>query len=372
MTKGPLTAVLADDVADLRQLYRMILERSGHFRVVAEAGDGATAVELAGEHRPELLLLDVSMPVLDGLEALPRILAVSPTTRVVMLTGFSAARLGPVALQRGAIGYLEKGLTPQQLIAELLTLLGETDAAADVAVAATPLPAAPAQPEPSLDATVLSVVAHEIRNPLSVVQGFASILEQGWGDIDPHEARHLVGRISSNTRYVDGVVRSILTLSSLESGEALLDVTERDPVALVEKLLAPIRDEHPGREILFRVEDRPRPARVDEERFRQVLANLVGNADRYAPAGTPVTVTVRPDAGTAAICVADEGPGIPPESRDQVFERFVRLHRGGNGIGLGLYISRLLMTAMGGDIGIADSDRGTHICCRLATATGDA
>lgn len=374
MTTGALTALLADDVADLRRLYRLVLERTGRFVVVGEAGDGAAAVELAREHQPNLVLLDVSMPILDGLEALPRILSVSPSSRVVMLTGFSADRLAPTALQRGAVGYLEKGLTPAQLVTEVLALLGEPGhedrGRASAAGAGAPANghAASAPPAAAIEQAMLSVVAHEIRNPLNIVQGFASILEKDWERLDPADARHFVERIASNTRYLDGVVRALLTLGSLESGDALLDVRDWDPVELVEELLPVLRDEHPERRIALQVLGQPPVSRVDAERFRQVLSNLVTNADRYSPAGTPVTVTVRSEDGTASVCVGDEGPGIPPEEREHVFERFVRLEQGGGGVGLGLYISRLLMTAMGGTIRVEESATGARICCRLAPA----
>lgn len=362
---GSLTAVLADDVADLRQLYRLVLEGSGRFTVVAEAGDGETAVELARQYQPQLVLLDVSMPVLDGLEALPRILSASPASRVVMLTGFSADRLATAALQRGAVGYLEKGLTPSQLISELLTILGEAPGTS----APPTVPGLRERVDGSLDATVLSAVAHEIRNPLNVVHGFAAILESRWEILDPQEARHLIERIASNTRYLDGVVRSLLSLGSLEAGDALLDLADRDPAAVVEEVLAIVRDEHPDRPVVLDVGEGLRPVRVDVERFRQVLGNLVGNADRYAPPGTSVTVTVRTEGEVTTVCVTDEGPGIPPAERDRVFERFVRLQVGGKGAGLGLYISRLLMKAMGGDLTVADSPAGARLCCRLAAAS---
>lgn len=101
--------VIADDVADLRILLRVALEQTGRFDVVAEAADGARAIIEVEAHRPDLVVLDLSMPVLDGLEALPRILAAAPDTRVVVLSGFSAARMRDQVLSAGAIAYLEKG-----------------------------------------------------------------------------------------------------------------------------------------------------------------------------------------------------------------------------------------------------------------------
>lgn len=115
--------LLADDVGELRALVRLTLERSGEFVVVAEAGNGEEAVEAAAHERPDLVLLDVSMPVMDGLEALPRILEASPATHVVMLSGFAEERLGDEARKLGALAYLEKGVPPWELVNRLLELL---------------------------------------------------------------------------------------------------------------------------------------------------------------------------------------------------------------------------------------------------------
>jgi DNA-binding NarL/FixJ family response regulator len=109
--------LLADDVPDLRFLVRMALEDSGTFTVIAEAEDGVQAVELAGRHKPDLVILDLSMPRQDGLESLPKILATSPRSKVIVLSGFQAERLDPMVRAMGAVSYLEKGLPPAELVA---------------------------------------------------------------------------------------------------------------------------------------------------------------------------------------------------------------------------------------------------------------
>src|SRR5687768_4535597 len=130
MNDVPFRTVLADDVFDLRFMVKLALERSGRFQVVAEAENGDQAVELAKEHQPDLVLLDVSMPVKDGLEALPDIRSVSPNAKVVMLSGFEASRLASTAIASGAAAYLEKGIPPGQLVTELLRILGQDPEAA--------------------------------------------------------------------------------------------------------------------------------------------------------------------------------------------------------------------------------------------------
>lgn len=103
------TVLIVDDVADLRMLLRMSLEFDEDFEVVAEAGDGLEAITQAERHQPDLVVLDLSMPVLDGLEALPRILAVAPAARVIVVSGFAGSRLREPAMAAGAVAYLEKG-----------------------------------------------------------------------------------------------------------------------------------------------------------------------------------------------------------------------------------------------------------------------
>ena len=119
--------VLVDDMVELRGLIRLTLERSGHFRVVGQAGNGREGIEVATATQPDLVLLDVSMPVMDGLEALPILCREVPTTKVVMLSGFSQARLGAEAKARGAVAYVEKGLPPDALVARLLEVLQPPD-----------------------------------------------------------------------------------------------------------------------------------------------------------------------------------------------------------------------------------------------------
>lgn len=124
MTSRTFSVLLADDVADLRLLVKMALESSPHFQVVAEAEDGVEAVELAELHQPDLVLLDISMPRQDGLESLPKLLAASPNSRVVVLSGFQADRLENVTQELGAVSYLEKGAPPAQLIAVAKAAVG--------------------------------------------------------------------------------------------------------------------------------------------------------------------------------------------------------------------------------------------------------
>lgn len=117
-----LRVVIADDVEDLRYLLNRALVASGRFEVVGTASNGRQAIEVATALRPDLTLLDLAMPMMDGLEALPHIRAAVPDGTVVVLSGFDAETMESTALERGAAGYLVKGLSPKRLVDDLIVL----------------------------------------------------------------------------------------------------------------------------------------------------------------------------------------------------------------------------------------------------------
>src|SRR5205085_10100134 len=113
-----------DDTPSLRMLTRLALDDTG-FEVVGEAGDGLAGVNIVKELRPDLVLLDLAMPVMDGLEALPLMRAAVPTTRAVILSGFDRRAMENQVIEAGADGYLQKGTPPDALIQSLRRLFPE-------------------------------------------------------------------------------------------------------------------------------------------------------------------------------------------------------------------------------------------------------
>jgi signal transduction histidine kinase len=120
-TAARTRVLLVDDQVDERLLLRAMLEASGRFEVVAECGDGAEAVAEAARLQPDLVLLDLEMPGVDGLTALPQLREVAPAARTVVLSGYPASRYAAEAVAHGASSYLEKGLEPHDLIERLVS-----------------------------------------------------------------------------------------------------------------------------------------------------------------------------------------------------------------------------------------------------------
>jgi DNA-binding NarL/FixJ family response regulator len=120
---GPkLRVLLVDDVEDLRALLRLLMGQDGRFDVVAEASDGQEALALAELHRPDVVVLDLAMPVMDGMTALPGLRAAVPGVRVVVLSGFPIEEMGPTSADAGAVGYIEKGRNFRSLADDIYEL----------------------------------------------------------------------------------------------------------------------------------------------------------------------------------------------------------------------------------------------------------
>lgn len=114
-----ITVLICDDVVAFRTLIRHVLDGEPGIEVLGEAGDGSEGVAQAAALRPDVVLLDLSMPRCDGLEAMPLIRAVSPDSAIVALSGFTAARLAGPALAGGAQAYLEKGVPLAEIVATI-------------------------------------------------------------------------------------------------------------------------------------------------------------------------------------------------------------------------------------------------------------
>lgn len=125
-----ITVVLCDDVPQLRTLLRYSLEEHPDLRVVGEAGDGKAGIEVIEEQQPDAVVLDLSMPGMDGLQVIPRIRELSPATQIVVFSGFTADRMAAEALQLGAQRYLEKGEDIDTVIATIRLVVAERDAGA--------------------------------------------------------------------------------------------------------------------------------------------------------------------------------------------------------------------------------------------------
>ncbi len=117
--------LVVDDSEELRVVLAILIGAAPDFELVGEAENGRTGIAKAVETRPDVILLDLSMPDMDGLEALPHLRRTVPEARVIVLSGYQRDVMGQRAMEAGALGYIEKGTPPAQLLATLRTMIGD-------------------------------------------------------------------------------------------------------------------------------------------------------------------------------------------------------------------------------------------------------
>jgi PAS domain S-box-containing protein len=348
---GALRVLLADDAADIRLLLRFALDAESGFEVVGEAANGLEAVELAATLQPDLVVLDLSMPVMDGLQAIPELLRVAPATRIVVLSGFDEARMKQVALDLGAHGYLEKGSATTELVSTLAQLFPAH--ALGTAVSAPP------DPESSGGlAFDGDMVVHELRTPLTVITGMLATLRDRMDVLPSATTAELIAAALRNAAQMAELLQAVSDARRASHGELSTSPEPTDIGALVTSAVSDLCAGHN-----WRPAEVTAPlgvvAEVDPGRIRQVLANLLSNAYKFSPPGSPVRVTVAAADGRVEISVCDEGPGVPPERRGELFQKFARLGGEGTGMGLGLFISRAIARAHGGDLTLSEHGKST-------------
>src|SRR3954470_5392244 len=206
-----VSAVVVDDTPDIRMLLTMTLEMDGDIKVVGEAGDGREGVDMATRLQPDVVLIDLAMPVMDGLEALPLIRRACPQTRVVVLSGFEASAMAERVLVAGADGYLQKGLPASEILDHVRRLTGlDGDGQGPVGLASAPTGAPAAPPAPTRARAVPAVAALDPTDAALVSETAAVGLLLLDGPPD--------GRLQ--VRYLNGTARSML---ALDDGSALAD-----------------------------------------------------------------------------------------------------------------------------------------------------
>jgi NtrC-family two-component system sensor histidine kinase KinB len=220
-------------------------------------------------------------------------------------------------------------------------------------------------------AEYLALISHDLRSPVAAVQGHAQLLVRTFSGEGKGESVHAkrARAIVAGARRIEAMIQELLESSRLESGTMAL---RRQPVELL-GLVGEIADRLDAERVRVRPHSWAGTVSAEPERLERVVTNLVTNALKYSAPGTPVVVGVAQLGDEAVVSVADQGAGIPPDELPRVFERFRRGRRGqeadAKGLGLGLYIARLIVEAHGGRVW-AESEVGKGSTFRFALPIG--
>ena len=211
-----------------------------------------------------------------------------------------------------------------------------------------------------LKASLLRAVGHDLRTPLTAISGAADLLIADGERLDAQRRTELLRDIDENSLWLINIVENLLAVTRVEDGSLSLNLAPELLDEAVDEAVAHLRHTSSGNRVTVEAADEVLMAKMDVRLIVQVVVNLIDNAIKYAPAGTPISVSTR-RAGSSVVCeVADLGPGVADSEKDRVFETFYTVSDvapvdGRRSLGLGLALCRSIVEAHGGRVWVRDN-----------------
>jgi signal transduction histidine kinase len=341
-----------DDRLNLRILAG-ILGSEGY--TLAEADSGERAMELYANFRPDLVLLDVMLPGVDGFETCRRLKRDYGATSapVIFITAKSESDDVVEGLGAGGADYLPKPFKPKEVLARIRSHLQNQILSEQQKSLVEQLSKANHAKN-----RFLGMAAHDLRNPLASIRGIAEFLSEGTvGQLTPDQT-DLVNTIHGAATSMLVMVNELLDVATIEAGELKLAIENHNLGDLVAKCVSMINREAAKKKthVVYEPPRAPATLPMDPAKVKQVIDNLLSNAVKFSPPGSTIRafVTSNPADRTCSFAVRDQGPGIPDDERDKLFKDFSRLSikptGGEKSTGLGLAICRKIVDAHHGTI----------------------
>ncbi len=352
----------ASSVLSNAELYqRVALERERSYAILSNIADGIVAVDRNGD----VVLWNTSAEQITGV---PAVSALGRPPIDVIQRDLSA---GPEAPSRERLISIRRGADEAWLSLTEAVMRDPTGAVAGRIFAFRDVSSERRVEQMKSD--FVSTVSHELRAPLTSIYGFAETLLRRDVLFGEDERYTFLGYIASEAQRLTAIVDTLLSVARLDAGDLQVELAPTDVGSLLsEVVLSAQQSGVNGNEFVVNVPEEPLAASADSEKLRQVVANLLDNAVKFSPRGGTVTVEARRAGHTVEVRVVDEGIGVPAAERERIFRKFHRAEgvaRERSGTGLGLFIARGLVAAMGGRIWVDSAEgRGASFAFELPLA----
>ena len=393
-----MSVLIVDDYESFRDMLAITLQEAGYSDVLT-ADSAIVAFEMLGIDDPnsdvsqiDLILMDINMPEIDGVEACSR-LKEHPRLKdipIIMITGYADISRLESALAAGATDYITKPPNNQEMLARVGSAIEAKrdldrrksayfndleEKSQKLELAFTELGKKNEQLEQaSLAKTqILSTATHELKTPLTSIVGYVDRLllqQESLGQLNDRQQRYLE-TVQKNAHRLKSLVDDLLDMSRIEAGNLELKISHLNVKQEIEDALQLIQTQIQEKQIKVTSDIPPglSDIKADRLRFGQVVGNLLSNACKYSDPGTEVCVAAHQDEDDSVrIEVRDIGVGISPEDQTKLFTKFFRADnsstREASGTGLGLYITKYLIEAHGGNIWVvSELGKGTTVSC---------
>ncbi len=347
------TIMIVDDTpANLKLLDGMLRERG--YRVMAFPR-GDLALKAAAKQPPDLILLDIMMPRMNGYEVC-RALKADDALKdipVIFMSALGETEDKITAFSAGGVDYVTKPLRFEEVYARVKTHLELQARTRELESAYKQLCKLEAMRD-----NLVHMIVHDMRSPLMAISGFLELAQVELEEMDvPSEplAGHLKSALGS-TRMLIEMVSTILDVSKIESGNMVLERTPVDLGRLAHEVLREMKSLIGERKVECSLPEGPPTVLCDHHLIRRVMRNIIDNAVKCTDEkGGEIGISIAAEEDHARVVISDNGPGIDDKERDQIFAKFKQLQtrkRGGHTTGLGLTFCKMAVEAHGGRIGV--------------------
>ena len=360
--------LVIDDEEIARISCQRVLKREG-IEVRLAAG-GREGLEMVVKNPPDLALVDLKMPEMDGVEVVRRIQAHDPNIVSIIITGYATIESAVAVMKQGAYDYLPKPFTPDELL--IVVKRGLEKRRLDRESRAL------REEKEAMKRNFVTMVTHQLRSPLSAIMQYFEVMLGNIGGELTDNQREMLERAQQRLQGLLDLINDWLDMSRMQPGDI---VSRLRPIAVAECVEAALAAlEHAGRDrgITVSSELTPNlpPIHADLQSLKEVLANLVANAVNYNRDGGQVRVRARDLGQQVAIDVEDTGYGIDAKEIPFIFDQFYRGKdkdaRRRPGTGLGLAIAQKIVRAHGGTISVSsEPGRGSTFTVEIPAASGD-
>jgi signal transduction histidine kinase len=351
----PSIIVVDDTPANLHLLTGMLKERGYKVRPVSS---GKFALQTAKHDPPDLILLDIIMPEMNGYEVCECLKADEQLSGipVIFISALNETMDKVKAFKVGGVDYVTKPFQFEEVQARVATHLELRRQKRLIQESNEQL-----RTLEKLRDNLVHMVVHDMRTPLTALYGFLQTLERLEGESLSDRGREFVQTALASTEDLVEMVSSLLDVSKMEAGEMKLNLTQCELLTIAREALAKVEPLRGDRQLMLSGADEPVTVMADAEIIARVFQNLLGNALKFTPDGGRVSVGIEPSADAVRVLVQDTGPGIPPEYRERIFEKFGQVEHPANkqrySTGIGLTFCKLSVEAHGGQVGV-DSEEG--------------
>lgn len=351
MLQEPARILVVDDEPSARRTLEMILSRSGYEVETAETGQAA--LKKVDEGPYNVVLLDIHLPDMEGVELLSPLAERYPEMARIIITGNASVRSATQALNRGASGYITKPLNMDQVLAAIREALEKQRLFAEKQQADAALRRYAEELETrneELDAFA-HTVAHDLKDPLHNIAGFADILLENGDLFSEEERQESLETIRQTAHRMATIIDELLLLAEVRKGEVQLKKV--DMASVVDAALERLRrmvEKHDAE--LHMPDDWPDvvgyPGWIEE-----VWVNYLSNGLKYGGRPPQLELGFNADGDSVRFWVRDNGAGIPPDEQEQLFTLFTRLAQVRvEGHGLGLSVVRRIVDRLDGEVGV--------------------